>query len=119
MLSYSFEAPDKPSHSVARDKHHTIFVVDTSLTRDSRIRKPSQRMKESVASRRVGRKHIVSQLSEMSSEELLDFLKCSEDTSFMFQPVEAAPAVANTADILDTASMPKLDRYCERVLLVA
>ena len=119
MLSLRFEAPSVSTRPVAPDKHHTIFVVDTSLTRDSRIRKPSQRMKESVASRRIGRKHIMSRLSEMSNEELLDFLKCNEDSSFMFQPIEPAPAATDTADILDTAFTANLNRYCERVSLVA
>lgn len=119
MLSYNFEAPSGSPRPVDPDKHHTIFVVDTSLTRNSRIRKPSQRMRDSAASRRMGKKHLMSRLSDMSSEELLEFLKCNEDATFMFQPIEPAPAVASTAEILDTAFMTNLNRYCERVSLVA
>tara|TARA_B100001057_G_C22781086_1_gene923662 strand:+ start:428 stop:721 length:294 start_codon:yes stop_codon:yes gene_type:complete len=97
MLSYNFKAPSCSLRPVDPDKHHTIFVVDTSLTRNSRIRTPSQRMRDSVASQRIGKKHIMSRLSDMSSDELLDILKCKEDATFMFQPIEPAPAVASKA----------------------
>jgi hypothetical protein len=67
--------------------HHTIFVVDTSLTRQSRILKPSLKLRDSAASPKQGLGLKVKNLSE---SELYAFLYCNEDNAFMFEPIQDA-----------------------------
>ena len=81
-------APDKRGKGRKQDQcHHTIFKVDTTLTRHSRIRKPSLKLRDSAVSPKQGLGLKVKKLSE---SELYSFLYCNEDNAFMFEPIQDA-----------------------------
>ena len=114
-----FEAPNGPQRRASCGEHHTTFTVDTSLTRESRVRKPTQRMKGTRASGRGKQKHSVSYVHTMPPGALVNFLSCNEDARFMFKPIEPAPASTSEYTVLDVASMTRLVKHCESASLKA
>ena len=83
-----FEAPTSGTKSDAFGlHHHTIFNVDTTLTRETRNRKPSLRMAEyknnTHEQKAVGGLHLDAACRVVDSNHPL---WCDEDTSFMFSP---------------------------------
>ena len=86
MTDAGYLAPTK--HGFRRkqnDHHHTIFVVDTNLTRQSRIRKPSLKLRDSAFS---PKQKLSLKVKKLSQSELYDFLYCDEDSGFMFEPIQ-------------------------------
>lgn len=125
-ISELFEAPKTGVRSKTRFlPHHTIFTVDTTLSRKDRIRKPSARMKEYTRS--SDKRSPNSRLKDaFLSVPSLHFLRCNEDASFMFRPLdpdtrnavsEAKGALPEDADQLDTEEYDELQLIYESVNL--
>lgn len=90
--------------------HHTIFNVDTTLTRETRNRKPSIRMAEYKSNGDkqigIGGLHSDAVCREVDSNH---FLWCNEDTSFMFSPT---PDQSDT----DEATYSELQIICDTIM---
>ena len=90
--------------------HHTVLKVDTTLTRETRNRKPSVRMAEykSNGDKQIGisglRLGVVCQ--EVDSNH---FLWCNEDTSFMFSQ---NPDQSDT----DEATYSEIQFICDSIM---
>jgi len=73
-------------------QHHTIFTVDTTLSRKDRIRKPSSRMKsyKCTGGKRGANVHPCTMWQTINSSH---FLCCNEDASSMFLSLD--PGTSN------------------------
>lgn len=119
-----FEAPTKyTSPKKTHVKHHTIFTVDTTLTRKDRIRKPNVRMKEYRCGRGKrgtnARSRTVCPTTDPSH-----FLWCDEDSTFLFRPLHpdasdtgAKGVLPDDPDQLDTEEYDELQMIYESVNL--